>query len=283
MNEDYQRLRHLLLPRYGAGEAQAIAFLVMEEVMHLTRTDIYAGKVSQISEDERARFANICQSLAEGMPVQYALGVAWFAGHRFRVTPDVLIPRPETEELVAWAIEVARKRSTDGAGLRLLDGGTGSSCIAVSLKLALPAAEVVAWDVSEGALRVAAGNARTLKADVAFSRHDLLQPWPEEEHFDLIVSNPPYICQREEAEMEQHVLRHEPHLALFVPDTDPLRFYRALAREAATHLRPGGHLLVEGNRAYAQETATLFTQEGLKDAEVRRDAFGNDRMVGAHA
>ena len=288
MNEDYQHLRTLLAPVYGPGEAQAIAFLVMEEVFGLSRTDIYAGKVSQNSEDERRRFVNICQSLAQGLPVQYALGTAEFCSRRFRVTPDVLIPRPETEELVAWAVASAHALQQEPATdprplrpLRLLDAGTGSGCIAVSLKLALPDAEVTAWDLSPAALEVARGNARQLGADVHFEQHDLLAPWPEQPPFDLIVSNPPYICQSEQADMEAHVLDHEPHLALFVPDADPLRFYRALAQAAQHHLASHGCLLVEANRAYARQTAELFRQSGLQHTQVRRDAFGNERMVGA--
>lgn len=277
MTEEFVRLRNSLVPVCGEGEARAVAFLVMEELAGLTRTDIYAGKGSQFSEETRKRFDNICEALVSGVPVQYALGTAWFCGRRFRVTPDVLIPRPETEELVAWAVDVARSR---GGALRILDAGTGSGCIAVSLKLALPEAQVEAWDVSEGALAVAKENAASLGAEVHFSLRDMLQPWPEGEEYDLVVSNPPYICERERAEMERHVLDHEPSLALFVPDADPLLFYRALAEGAVRCLRPGGRLLVETNRAYADATAELFTKTGLKGAEVRVDAYGNARMCG---
>ena len=277
MTEEFVLLRDSLVPLYGEGEARAVAFLVMEELAGLSRTDIYAGKGSQFSEEMRMRFANICKALVSGVPVQYALGTAWFCGARFRVTPDVLIPRPETEELVAWAVDVCSNRT---APLRILDVGTGSGCIAVSLKRALPDAYVEAWDVSRAALSVAKGNADALGAEVHFAERDALLPWPEGEGFDLIVSNPPYICERERAEMERHVLDHEPSLALFVPDDDPLRFYRALAKGAVRCLKPGGALLVETNRAYAADTAALFTATGLKGAEVRKDAFGNLRMCG---
>ena len=168
-----------------------------------------------------------------------------------------------------------------------MDAGTGSGCIAVSLALALPEAEVSAIDLSEGALAVARENAEKLGARVHFQKADMLQPWDfliqnrvsTSQKIDLIVSNPPYICQREAAEMEQNVLRNEPHTALFVPDDDPLRFYRALAREAMLHLRPAGWLLVEINRAYGHETAHLFEEMGLKNVEIRKDSFGNERMV----
>lgn len=276
MNEAYIRLRQSLAALYGEGEAQAVALLVMEKVLGLTRTDIYCGKVRQISEDERTRFLNISQKLLQGVPVQYALGEADFLGRTFRVSPEVLVPRPETEELVQWATTVAGAQSNP----RALDAGTGSGCIAVSLKLECPQAEVEAWDLSQGALAVARENAERLQADVRFSRHDLLAPWPEEARYSLIVSNPPYIAEREKADMEPHVLDHEPHMALFVPDADPLLFYRALAQASVRHLLPGGWLLVEINRAYARETAALFRSVGLEQVEIRRDGFGNERMVG---
>ena len=276
MNEAYIRLRQSLAGLYGDGEAQAVALLVMEKVFGLTRTDIYCGKVRQISEDERTRFLNISQKLLHGVPVQYALGEADFLGRTFRVTPDVLVPRPETEELVQWAAAVAGGQ----ANPHVLDAGTGSGCIAVSLKLECPQAEVEAWDLSQEALAVARGNAARLHADVRFARQDMLAPWPEDARYSIIVSNPPYIAEREKAEMEQHVLDHEPHMALFVPDADPLLFYRALGQASVRHLQPGGWLLVEINRAYAQETAALFRSAGLERVEIRRDAFGNERMVG---
>lgn len=276
MNEAYIRLRQSLTAIYGEGEAQAVALLVMEKVLGLTRTDIYCGKVRQISEDERTRFLNISQKLLHGVPVQYALGEADFLGRTFRVTPDVLVPRPETEELVQWAAAVADGQTDP----HVLDAGTGSGCIAVSLKLECPKAEVEAWDLSQDALAVARDNARRLQADVRLSRQNMLAQWPEDARYSLIVSNPPYIAEREKADMERHVLDHEPHMALFVPDADPLRFYRALAQASVRHLVPGGWLLVEINRAYAQETAALFRSCGLEQVEIRRDAFGNERMVG---
>lgn len=273
MNTEYIRLRTLLTPLYGEGEARAIAFMVFEEAFGVGRTDIYADKVRQFSQDERLHFLNICERLAGGEPVQHVLGSAWFCGHRFEVSPAVLIPRPETEELVAWALSLPAPR-------RILDAGTGSGCIAVSLKLALPAAEVMACDVSLPALAVARRNAAALGAEVHFEPCDLLAGWPASSPFDLIVSNPPYICDCERAGMERHVLDHEPSSALFVPDTDPLRFYRVLAERAASGaLREGGALLVEINRAYGPQTAALFSECGLRRVELRRDAFGNDRMV----
>ena len=215
----------------------------------------------------------MCEQLKAGVPVQYVLGKAWFCDREFEVTPAVLIPRPETEELVAWAAE---QRPCQ----RILDAGTGSGCIAVSLQLQLPDSQVEAWDISAGALAVAQRNADRLGAGVRFEQHDLLALWPAEAVFDLIVSNPPYICERERADMEQHVLDHEPEGALFVPDDDALLFYRTLAERAVGGaLREGGRLMVEINSAYGPETVALFERCGLHHVELRKDEFGNDRMV----
>lgn len=279
MNTDFSTLRSQLLSLYSVGEARAIAFLVFEEAFGVSRTDIYADKVRHFSEEERKRLLYMSKQLLAGVPVQYVLGTSQFFGHTFKVSPDVLIPRPETEELVAWAIDEAQRMNVANAALRLLDAGTGSGCIAISLKLALPQAHVDAWDISEGALAVARSNAQALNADVAFQHVDMLQPIAISQRYHIIVSNPPYICQHEEAEMETNVTAHEPHTALFVPDADPLRFYRALCQHATRLLQPGGCLMVELNRAYGQQTAKLFSSYGLHDVTLRKDAFGNDRML----
>lgn len=284
MNQDYIHLRSTLAQRYSEGEARAIAFMLFEEAFGVSRTDIYADKVRQFSEDEKQRLHLMCNELLHGTPVQYVLGYTHFCGHRFNVTPDVLIPRPETEELVTWVADttqllpVSQKRP-----LQMLDAGTGSGCIAISLQLLLGTQAVVdACDISTRALNVAQTNARLLSANVHFFEHDLLQTsYPSATQYDIIVSNPPYICQSEQTDMEDNVLQHEPHTALFVPDADPQLFYRALAQLALTQLVPGGALLVEGNRAYVDQTADLFTHMGLERAEVRCDAFGNKRMVRA--
>lgn len=269
---------------YEAGEAKAVCLWLLEEAFGLPRTAVYADKVRHFSQEDCGRLANMCRRLQGGEPVQYVVGAAWFCGRRFAVSPAVLIPRPETEELVNWAVAEAKAATAADAAqrspFRLLDGGTGSGCIAVSMAKALPEAEVWAVDLSAEALAVARENAARLKADVKWLRHDLLRPWPDEVGtLDLIVSNPPYVLRRERADMEARVLDHEPEQALFVPDDDPLRFYRALAREAAKRLRPGGCLMVETNCALAREVARLFCQNGLKAPEVRRDAFGRERMV----
>lgn len=289
MSPVYRQLSEALATRYTAGEARAVAFLVLETAFGMSRTEVYAGKVRNFSAEEQKHFGNILQRLVDGEPVQYVLGTADFCGRPFRVTPDTLIPRPETEELVALALDAAgRLRTAGDHSLRLLDAGTGSGCIAVTLALGLPAADVEAWDISAAALDVAAGNAAALGARVRFVRHDLLATEADTggdsadaDRFDLIVSNPPYVCDSERTDMEQHVLEHEPHTALFVPDDDPLLFYRALATLGRKRLAPGGALLVEINRAYGPATAALLRSAGYTDVRLHRDAFGADRMVEA--
>ena len=283
MNTHFSRLCSLLAPLYGEGEARAIAFLVLEEAFGVGRTSVYADKVRDFSEEEEQRYLNICQRLAAFEPVQYVLGSAGFAGRPFRVAPGVLIPRPETEGLVdlgAAVLEALRAAGQEHP--RVFDGGTGSGCIAVSLALRCPWAEVEACDLSPDALAVARDNAARLAATVRFHRQDLLAPWPRRPPYDLIVSNPPYVMEREREEMAPNVLRFEPATALFVPDADPLRFYRALAGPAAAApLAPGGTLAVAINRAPGPETAALFESLGLRGAEIHADCFGNPRFVSA--
>ncbi len=283
MSPYFSRLCSLLAPLYGEGEARAIAFLVLEEAFGVGRTSVYADKVRDFSEEEEQRYLNICQRLAAFEPVQYVLGHADFAGNRFRVQPGVLIPRPETEQLVDLGLAALEAlRAAGKAQPRVFDGGTGSGCIAVSLALRCPWAGVEACDFSEEALAVARDNAVRLGAKVAFRRQDLLAPWPERPPYDLIVSNPPYILEEEQREMEPNVLRYEPASALFVPDADPLRFYRALAHAAVEGaLAAGGTLAVEINRAQGTETVALFDSLGLHHATLHTDCFGNPRFVTA--
>lgn len=285
-----RQLRIRLAERYDPGEAAAVAEHYLTTRLATDRTRLLMGKTVDAEDDLADRMEREMLQLAEGVPVQYVLGSEEFDGHAFTVTPDVLIPRPETLDLVAWCATLAAECPNP----RLLDAGTGSGCIAVSLALRLPHAEVHAWDISERALGVAAANARRLRARVNFERRDLLEIAGEgnrethREHagtgdlqgkFDFIVSNPPYIPQGEAREMHENVVAHEPHTALFVPDADPLLFYRALARLALTHLHRGGALLVETHTRHARDTARLFVEAGLVEAEVRADLFGKPRMV----
>lgn len=292
----YNQLWKRLTAIYNEREAQAIVRTVLDALFGMSLTDICLGKVTQLSADDTTRLEKIMQRLEKSEPVQYVLGAEWFAGRLFDVAPGVLIPRPETEDLVKWACDEAKEKEDNSKEERgkeekedskkeevphpsILDIGTGSGCIAITVALALPQARVTAWDISTDALAIAAGNAHRLGASVRFEHQDALSAPDDEERWDVIVSNPPYICDRERADMSDNVLSYEPELALFVPDSDPLLFYRAIARYASKALKPGGRLLFETNTAYAHEVAQVMADEGFTAIEVRNDCFGKPRMV----
>ena len=369
----YNQLWKRLTAIYNEREAQAIVRTVLDALFGMSLTDICLGKVTQLSADDTTRLEKIMQRLEKSEPVQYVLGAGWFAGRLFDVAPGVLIPRPETEDLVKWACDEAKEKEKEDnskeergkeekevskkgeapqkeeqllssplkeeeEGLRkekdasqkekqllssplkeeeerlrkgkdasqkeeqhlssllksnkevsekgeevphpsILDIGTGSGCIAITVALALPQARVTAWDISTDALAIAAGNAHRLGASVRFEHQDALSAPDDEERWDVIVSNPPYICDRERADMSNNVLSYEPELALFVPDSDPLLFYRAIARYASKALKPGGRLLFETNTAYVHEVGQAMANEGFTAIEVRNDCFGKPRMV----
>ncbi len=258
-----------LQQRYTPGEARAIYRLLMEKRFGLSHTQLLLGKDTELSANERDELEIIMQRLLRGEPVQYVLGEADFCGRTFHVGPGVLIPRPETEGLV----EIIRKHPPT----TLLDIGTGSGCIAVTL--ALEGFEVTAFDVSETALEVARGNAEALGAKVNFRHEDILHPSVTEEQWQIIVSNPPYVCRHEAEEMEAHVLDYEPAEALFVPDDDPLLFYRAILDYAREHLSGRGLLIFETNRAYSGHVENLMCRHGYIETAVVKDVFGNDRIV----
>lgn len=278
--ETFRQLTRKLSSVYPDGEAIAMARWVMEDGFGLTMTDLMLDKDNDLSSVQRQELQIIADRLLRKEPIQYVLGSTWFCGLRIHVEPGVLIPRPETEELVAW---VCADRPAEGRGKqKVLDVGTGSGCIA--LALASEGFAVEACDVSPEALRIARRNASDLSLEVGFFEKDILQDEVREcpsDPYDVIVSNPPYICQREAEEIESHVLDHEPHLALFVPDDDPLLFYRHIARYATTHLSPQGALYFEINRAYGEEVCEMLRQMGFRDVELRSDQFGNSRMVRA--
>ena len=317
----YNQLWKRLTVIYNEREAQAIVRTVLDALFGMSLTDICLGKVTQLSADDTTRLEKIMQRLEKSEPVQYVLGAEWFAGRLFDVAPGVLIPRPETEDLVKWACDEAKEKEDNSKEERgkeekevskkreaqkkeeqllsslfknnkevpekgeeaphpsILDIGTGSGCIAITVALALPQARVTAWDISTDALAIAAGNAHRLGASVRFEHQDALSAPDDKERWDVIVSNPPYICDRERADMSDNVLSYEPELALFVPDNDPLLFYRAIARYASKALKPGGRLLFETNTAYAHEVAQTIANEGFTAIEVRNDCFGKPRMV----
>ena len=268
-------MNHLqeLLSVYPPHEARALYMLVMEVAFELTPTQVLLGKDKELSEDKQALLQNIIGRLVRKEPVQYILGQADFCGHTFHVKPGVLIPRPETQELVNLISQ------QHPGPCSILDIGTGSGCIAVSL--ALMGHQVTAFDISEDALRIANDNAKMLKADVVFKKEDILHPSVSSQHWNVIVSNPPYICQKEAEGMDANVLQHEPHLALFVPDNAPLLFYRAIAAYAIEHLTPSGYLYFEINEAYPAETSSLLEQMGFYDITVYSDNFGKSRFISA--
>lgn len=271
--------------------------LLLEDLFSLSFADILCGATEHLSDADTLRLQQSVDRLLDAEPLQYVTGTAFFCGHPFHVAPGVLIPRPETE----WIVDTAVNLVTSSAP-RILDIGTGSGCIATSISLALADRHCYteAWDISEDALRIAADNAERLGAEVKFRRHDALrleEDFPAEENqggaealsdtnaaaesWNIIVSNPPYICNREAADMHANVLRHEPHLALFVPDTDPLLFYRAIARYAMRSLRKGGWLLFECNTLYAHDTAQMASDMGFATSVVEDDCFGKPRFVKA--
>ena len=299
----YQQLWQSLTPLYDAGEAQAIVRTVLDVKYGMTLTDIICGKVNELSADEGRKLEEIIIRLQKGEPVQYVLGEADFAGRTFHVEPGVLIPRPETAELCQWIEKDMIEKSIVSSGdspedspedssgnspqatddaRRILDICTGSGCIAITLGLNIPNSEVTGWDISEDALRIAQGNVEMLKArNVRIEYQDALALPKAAEAADLIVSNPPYICEKEKADMEKNVLEHEPSLALFVPDEDPLKFYRAIAEYASSALKSGGALYFEINPIYEKETREMLLKLDFKDIETKEDAFGKKRMMRA--
>lgn len=250
---------------YPPGEARAVWRTLMDVRFGLSHADLLLGKDTELSATAQAELEILVARLLDGEPIQYVLGQADFCGRTFRVAPGVLIPRPETAELVQLV--------ESGTG-RLLDVGTGSGCIAVTLALA--GWNVTAIDISPRALEIARGNAEALGADVRFWYEDILHPTPSDELWDVIVSNPPYVTRSEQASMHRNVLHYEPHEALFVPDSDPLLFYRAVVDYARTHLSAGGSLYFEINSAYGPEMQQLLTEAGYTGVEILKDS---DRKV----
>ena len=269
-------IKQALAEAYPEGEVRAFVRILFEEWLHYSTVDIYLRADSEVPDFVEQKMRRAVERLLAHEPIQHIVGVAHFHGHRFKVDRHTLIPRPETEQLVDMIID--QNPATD---LRVLDIGTGSGCIAISLARAMKFAQVTAFDVSQAALDVAAGNASALGAKVKFGLTDILSAKPIDNQFDIIVSNPPYICHSEKSQMESNVLLYEPHTALFVPDDDPLLFYRAIAQYASRALSPNGKLYFEINAAYGNATAQLLKQHGFTDIEIVRDFYGRDRFVSA--
>ena len=276
----YQELCKSLASRYLEREAKAVIRYLLEVGYGLSMADIISGAAESIPSDEMGKKL---RRLLNGEPVQYVVGKAEFGGRIFRVTPDVLIPRPETYELCQWLEEEERGKRKEERDFSILDIGTGSGCIAITLALDMPQAKVEAWDISVDALTVARENAQELQANVKFEQVDVLSSLPAQGGLGWvsIISNPPYICQKEAIEMEQHVLDHEPHQALFVPDEDPLLFFRTIARLGQKALHKDGRLYFEINPAYHQELTKMLDKMGYSEIETRKDLFGKNRMIKA--
>ena len=306
MNTTYRDIKTELTSKgMDEGEAKAIALLLMEKVCGMNVTEVLTGCDDTTRTPQEQQALDMAAQVAQGTPVQYVLGEADFCGLTFHVAPGVLIPRPETEELVAGVVKELGMREEE-SGIRILDVGTGSGCIAVALAKRLEKAEVEAWDISEEALRVAKENAALNGVNVMVKQVDVLrdngqrttdnrgrttdngqrttdngQQRTDNGQFDVVVSNPPYICEEEQEEMERNVLEHEPGLALFVPNDDPLLFYRRIGGLGLQLLKDGGMLFFEINRRFGKETVELLQGIGYQEVELRKDTFGNDRMVKA--
>ena len=282
MNPLAQSITSRLSACYPQREARALARILCCEVLGQSDVDFFVGKDTVLSENERKKVEDILQRLLHFEPIQYIQGEAPFMGERFRVTADVLIPRPETAELVQLVVDEMKGNGSALAPLRLLDMGTGSGCIAVMLARLLPSAAVEAWDISSEALTVARGNALRMDCKVDYKQRDVLTytPIPREKgRYAAVVSNPPYICHHEAQQMERNVLDWEPGLALFVPDDDPLRFYRRIGMMSRALLRQGGRLYFEINRAYGNEVVDLLKAMGYSEVTLLQDLQGNPRMV----
>jgi release factor glutamine methyltransferase len=291
---NYQELKRQLMQRYDDSEAAAVARYLLEMKYGLSMADVACGGVEDL--DSNVLTTDVTR-LLNSEPVQYVVGEAEFCGRRFIVRPGVLIPRPETEELCQWILSALNASPLLGKA-SILDIGTGSGCIAVTLAAELPNASVSAWDISERALAVARENTDRLGIPVKFEKQDILhyslltregsfsaaamkaaEPSGGGAPFSLIVSNPPYVCRSEAAQMEPHVLEHEPHEALFVPDDDALLFYRVIAHLGLQLLQPGGWLYFEINPLYANDLVSLMEEMGYADVETRQDQFGKTRML----
>jgi len=264
-----QQITDAISMHYDATEARAIAFRCLDLGWNLSSMDIILKKEVELPADWPSRLAR----LAGGEPLQYVMGKTYFRDHLFEVNSETLIPRPETEELVELVLEKASENAS------VLDVGTGSGCIPISLKLERPSLLVEAWDISEGALVMARQNAETLQAAVSFQQQDIFA-WPTSKGgWDIIVSNPPYVTEEEKKEMANHVLDFEPHLALFVPNEDALQYYVALADFAIERLSDGGYLCLEINQYFGTQTVELLFSKGFQEVQLKKDFKGNDRMI----
>ena len=278
MHPAYNYIKQAINGQYPDTEASAIAKAILTDVFQLSTTDLYASKDMNFSTNQAEKLEVIITRLRANEPLQYILGNCYFCGLDFHVEPGVLIPRPETAELVEWIIS---DRKCSDSLIRILDIGTGSGCISISLAKNLPQSEVYAWDISEDAIRIASDNANRLDANVRFRQTDVLGQVPTDTMMNVIVSNPPYITEAERTDMDANVTDWEPDTALFVPDNTPLLFYERIADIGKQILTPDGTLYFEINQRFGTETVDMLRKKGYRNVELRKDLSGNDRMIPA--
>ena len=295
----YNEFCRMLTARYDRDEARAVARMVLEVGFGLSMADVLGGAVEQLSADSQQRLRQLADRLMEGEPVQYVLGLADFGPRQFLVEPGVLIPRPETYELCQWVqctmnneqctmnneqCTMNNEQCTmSNEPCRILDIGTGSGCIACTLAAEMPHAQLTAWDLSPVALAVAKRNAERLAVNIDFEQRDMLKVryGSDSGRWDIIVSNPPYVCDSEADDMADWVLDYEPEIALFVPDDDPLLFYLHISNYAQSALREGGQLFFEINPRFDEAIEDILLGLGFDDITVRQDQFGKNRFVKA--
>lgn len=275
LKEAIEQLKNGLAGVVEPQEVQAMIRIICEDIFNYDTVDVALRQESELPEFAQERVSDIIARLQRHEPLQYIIGSARFHGHKFKVTPAVLIPRPETEQLVDLIVN--ENKASD---LRVLDMGTGSGCIAISLARALKFACVDALDVSREALAIARENASALKVKVRFFEHDMLLPQPAAT-YDIIVSNPPYICWSERESMDDNVKEYEPAQALFVPDDDPLLFYKSIVRYASQSLEPGGRLYMEINQRFGEEMKNLLKGNGFTEVRIIQDSYGKVRFAAA--
>lgn len=276
----YYGLKDALVHLYDERESIAIAHDVLETLTGLSKTDRLILKDDLLSPRQQSEYDKVVTQLVKGVPMQYALGHAWFMGNSYEVNNAVLIPRPETEELVQWIVDDYK---VNHKSMSVLEVGTGSGCIAISLSVLIRDMQVTACDISKEALLVANRNTVNIGAKVAFKLADFLK-WQEvewESGYDIIVSNPPYIPLSVKSKLHENVINHEPHLALFVPDNDPLIFYSAIAAFGNSHLSDGGSIYCELDADNALATKVMFEVAGYTKVEIKQDMHGNLRMLKA--
>jgi release factor glutamine methyltransferase len=283
---DALKMFDVLSTVYDQQEIDSIKYLVLSDISDLSKVQLRAFQDTELSDEASVKLQNIITQLQTGEPVQYILGHTEFYGLPFKVNPSVLIPRPETEELVEWVIKESQElRIENQESISILDIGTGSGCIPITLKKHLPQTQIAGLDISPTALTTAKQNAKLNEVDVEFIEADILNPTYNPQlatRNTIIISNPPYVTEHEKRDMHQNVLNHEPHTALFVPDTDPLLFYRAIADFALEHLQTDGLLFFEINENLGKETVELLADKGFKNIELRQDMRGKDRMIKAN-